>query len=302
MNRFDYNRPNTRERLAARRKARAPRPAPMVIPSVRRAAGLWLTSGRIASLLMLFVSLGGLLYIATAPRFVVRDIRVVGAQTLPAQAIADLSAARGHSIWFVETGAIAERLRSNAYIERADAYLALPDQLTISVAERRPELRWRSGDTLYLLDANGRVLSSDASAPLTDTLVIEDRSHRELRPNDIVDPLALKLGRAVALRLPAELNLTPAVIGWDGDNGIVVTTADSRTIVFGRGERPVVAVVGGPPFLRRRHHLVDVALQRLDVEVGERLSVVEVLTQRTGRGPAEDLEVRLVGPPVLVRP
>jgi cell division protein FtsQ len=187
-------------------------------------------------MLVLIASLGGLLYIATAPRFVVRDIRVLGAQTLPAQVIADMSAARDQSIWFVDTGKIAERLQANAYIERADAYLALPDKLTISVAERRAELRWRSGDKLYLLDASGRVLSSDDSAPLTDTLVIEDRSHRELEPNDMVDPLALKLGRAVALRLPAELHLMPAAIGWDSDNGIVVTTTDSRTIIFGRGE------------------------------------------------------------------
>ncbi len=38
----------------------------------------------------------------------------------------------------------------------------------------------------------------------------------------------------LALRLPAELSLTPASIGWDANNGMIVTTADNRTIIFGR--------------------------------------------------------------------
>jgi cell division septal protein FtsQ len=236
MNRFDYNQPNTRERMAARRKSRSAHAAPAVTPSPRRAAGDWFVSGRVLSLLLLFASLGGLFYLATAPRFTVQDIRVEGAQALNEQAVADMAAARGQSIWFIDTGQIGERLKTNAYIERAEAYVTLPDQLTIAVGERRPELRWRSGGTLYLLDADGRVLSADASAPLTNTLVIEDRTNRQIKPNDTVDPVALKLGRVLALRLPAEVQLQPASIGWDGDNGMVVTTADHRTILFGRSE------------------------------------------------------------------
>ena len=49
-------------------------------------------------------------------------------------------------------------------------------------------------------------------------------------------------------------------------------------------ERPVVAVVGRPPVLRRRHHLDEVLLQRVDVEGLELLGVVEVLAHRIGQG------------------
>jgi cell division protein FtsQ len=236
MNRFDYNQPNTRQRMAARRKARSTHPAPAVTPGPRRAAGDWFASGRIFSLLLLFASLGSLWYVANTPRFTVRDIRVEGAQALSDQAVANMAAARGQSIWLIDAHQISERLKTNAYIEHADVYVTLPDQLMIAVAERRPELRWRSGGALYLLDADGRVLSADASAPLTDTLVIEDRTNRQLQPNDTVDPVALELGRALALRLPAEVDLRPASIGWDGDNGMIVTTSDQRTIIFGRSE------------------------------------------------------------------
>jgi cell division protein FtsQ len=234
MDRFDYNQPNTRERLAARRRSGAARTGPMVIPGPRRALDVWFSSGRIFSLLLLIAALAGLLYIARAPRFTVQDIQVQGAQTLGARDIAELAGARGESIWQVDTGQIVERLQANAYIERAEAFVSLPDRLTIAVDERRPELRWRSGGQLYLLDIDGRVLSIADSASLTNTLVIDDRSNRPLQPNDQVDSTALKLGRVLALRLPTELNLMPSSIGWDSSNGMIVTTADGRTIIFGR--------------------------------------------------------------------
>ncbi len=69
-------------------------------------------------------------------------------------------------------------------------------------------------------------------------------------------------------------------------------------------EAPVVAEVGRPPVLRRRHHVEDVPLQGVDVEVRELRGVVEVVVHRIGPGRVlvENLQVELVRPPVLVRP
>jgi cell division protein FtsQ len=236
MDRFDYNQPNTRERIAARRRSRATRAGSAVRPGPRRAVGSWVASGRIASLLLLIAALGGLLYVATAPRFTVREIAVEGAQAMKSSAIAELSGAQGQSIWLVDTHQIAERLKRSAYIEQARASVALPDRLSIAVTERRPEVRWLSGGTLYLLDGDGRVLDTDTTSPVSNTLVIEDRSNRLLQPNDMVDADALKLGRVLSLRLPAELGLRPAHIGWNLDTKIFITTADNRTIIFGRSD------------------------------------------------------------------
>jgi cell division protein FtsQ len=236
MDRFEYNQPNTRERIAARRRARAARSGSAVRPGPRRAVGSWIASGRLFSLLSLIAALGGLLYIATSPRFTVQQIVVEGAQAMQADAVAELSGAQGRSIWMIDAQQIVDQLKTSAYIEHASATLALPDRLTIAVSERRPEVRWQSGGMLYLLDANGRVLGTDKTAPLTNTLVIEDASNRPLRPNDTVDADALQLGRLLSLRLPAELSLQPARIGWDLDSRIFVTTTDNRTIIFGTSE------------------------------------------------------------------
>lgn len=237
MSDFSYNQPNTRARIAARRKrTNVPRNESGVVPGPRRTAGAWLASGRIISLVVFIGALIGLFYISYSPRFAVSDIRVEGAQALHAEQVAELSGVQGRSIWLVDTEQVVERIQENAYIEQASAYLTLPNRLTIMVEERRPEVRWMLGNTLYLVDASGRVLGADTTAPMTNTLIIEDRSARLLQPNDHVDPDALKLGQTLTLRLPAELNLAPAHIGWSTDTGIVVTTADQKTIVFGQSD------------------------------------------------------------------
>lgn len=236
MEDFDYNRPDTRARIAARRRARSRRNAPAARPGPKRALGDWVASGRVVSLVLLIGALGGLLYVASAPRFAVHTVVVEGGQILDQAKVAELAGADGQSIWLVDTKQIAQRLETNAYIERASASVSLPDRLKIVVNERRPEIRWQSGGNRYLLDADGRVLAADETLPMSNTLIIEDRSNRLLQPNDIVDPDALTLGRMLSLRLPAEFNLQPASISWDQNWKIFVTTADNRQIIFGTSD------------------------------------------------------------------
>ncbi len=235
MDDFGYNQPNTRARIAARRKrSRVPRTESGVLPGPRRAAGQWLASGHAFSLVLLLTSLAGLLYIAFAPQFVIQTVHVNGAQTLSEAEVAELAGATGQSIWLVQTDAIVARIAGSAYVEQASASVALPDVLTINLVERRPELRWQAGNTRFLIDGDGRVLGPDTTATLTNTLIIEDRSGRAIEANDRIDPEVLQLSRLLALRLPGEAGVTPAGISWDPAQGVTIATTDGRTIVFGR--------------------------------------------------------------------
>ena len=67
-------------------------------------------------------------------------------------------------------------------------------------------------------------------------------------------------------------------------------------------ERPVVAVVGRPPLLRGGEDLLDVLLDRVEVEAREGLGVVELFPQRVGLGRVlpQRRQVELIGPPELV--
>lgn len=235
QNDFQYNQPNTRARIAARRNRR--RSAASAMPGPRRALGGWLASGRIASLVLFLVSLGGLIAIAVSPQFVVRTVQIKGVEILDAAEVEEMAGVTGASIWLVQADDVEARIAQSAYVERVEASLTLPDILTINLVERQPDVRWQTGEVRYLVDAEGRVLGPDTSAFVTDTLIIEDRSGAAIEPNDRIDPDVLALVRALALRLPNEAGVTPASVSWDMERGVMVTTADGRTIVFGRKDR-----------------------------------------------------------------
>ena len=208
-----------------------------VRPGAKIVAGSWVTSGRLFSLIVLIVSAASLLYIFTSPEYVVQEIQVEGAQVISQVDVIDLASARNQSIWSVDTQRINEQLLTNAYIEDASSYVTLPNRLVITIDERAPEVRWQVGGNIFLVDADGRVLGNDGTAPLTNTLVIQDRSNQELAPNDHVDTKVMELGQSLALRLPAEVNLTPTEISWHPDTGVVVLSPDQKTIIFGQNDR-----------------------------------------------------------------
>jgi len=67
--------------------------------------------------------------------------------------------------------------------------------------------------------------------------------------------------------------------------------------------RAVIAVVGRPPVHRRGQELLDVALERLEVDLGELGRVVEIRAEGIGRQPVlvEHLHPQAMGIPVLQR-
>ena len=131
----------------------------------------------------------------------------------------------------------------------------------------------------------------------------------QIAPGDL--PAVLLLDRPEqSARLVEARVVGPAVEGGEALSALTATTTAVGDAVRAGGmprhpdeERAVVAVVGRPPVPRRRHHLDEVPLQRVDVEGLELLGVVEVPVHRIGQGGvvAENLQVRLRRPPVLVR-
>lgn len=243
MNDVQYNAPNTRARVAARRARRNGRPAPQggsaVRPGTRQMLGRLLVSGKLASLLLLAASLTALWVLFTSPAYSVAQIEVRGNRALDAEAVAQLSGLRGQSIWFASAAGAAQGLLSSAYVEQAAVELALPDHATVTLVERQPDMRWQLGGVQYLVDSEGKVLEAAREPAQPGTLVIQDTRCNAgacggMQPNDQVDPDALELARRLALRLPEDLQLTPASVGWDIALGVYVTTGGGQTIVFGQ--------------------------------------------------------------------
>lgn len=238
---MDYNAPNTRERVAARRQQRQGRPATpatgsLVQPGLRRRLLGWLATGQLVGALIFLVAGGALAYLLSDPRFSIRQVTVEGNSALSTAEViaqADLS---GRPIWFVEHTRAEANLRQNSYVESVQVQIALPDRATIRIVERRPEVRWLAGGVQYLVDGRGQVIAAAQEPAETDVLVIVDNSHLALKPNEQLDIDALTLARTLALRLPNDLGFTPSQIGWDIGLGVYVRSATNQTIIFGQSE------------------------------------------------------------------
>src|ERR671911_261654 len=132
----------------------------------------------------------------------------------------------------------------------------------------------------------------------------------QIGPGDL--PAVLLLDRPEQpARLVEAYVLGPAVEGGEALTAVAATAPAVGDAVRAGGmprhpdeETPVVAVIGRPPVLRRRHDLEDVALQRVEVEGFELFRIVEVLAHRIGsrRVLVENLQVQLIRPPVPIRP
>lgn len=271
MAQIDYNRPNTRARIEARRKQlrqqggkserrrssivqrfneywqhrdsrrlHIPRRSAAevaqgsrVVARPGRAAVGWLVSGRLFSLLLAAAALCALYYTFNSPQFRVRRITLHGGTMLNAEHVSRLADVQGQSIWFANPTLVAERLRADPFVEKVSVTFELPDTLRVTLVERQPELRWQIGGTQFLVDGRGTVLAAATEPDLT-ALVLVENGMRQLQPGDSVDPDALKLARQLALRLPGELNLTPALLGWDIALGVYVRTPSGQTVIFGQ--------------------------------------------------------------------
>ncbi len=136
------------------------------------------------------------------------------------------------------------------------------------------------------------------------------REHHQVGPGDLPAVLLLDRPEQPARLVEARV-VRPAVEGREallaraGAAAAVLDAVRARAVPRHPDEQwPVVAVVGRPPVLRRRHHRLDVPLQGLEVDGLELLGVVEVLAHGVGHGRVllELPQVQLIRPPVSVRP
>lgn len=230
---FRRHRRYAAERIGAQRPPRSRRRV-LVKPGIRIVVRDWFDSGRLASLLLFVITIAGIAMLFTAQVSTVRHITVTGNTILSEETIARLANIEQTSLWFIDKAAVARNIQRSAYVERVQVDLALPNQVRIDIAERQPEVYWKQGPFLYLVDRHGYVLEQTDVPPRAEAIVIEDTTGVVQQAGDRVDPDAIRLAHALALRLPTELQLTPQRIGWDFGLGVYIVPEEGQTVVFGQ--------------------------------------------------------------------
>ncbi len=256
-----------------RRSGNAPRRRGMVQarPVQQRSLLGYVRNGKLLALLLLLVA-GWLLYATlTSPRYVVQQVRLEGGHALTQTDVATLAGVQGTPIWFVAADDVEARVAQSPYVERVSARVVLPATVLVRVQERQPAMRWQSGNVVYDVAQDGRILATapaesspslaasdvttettvlSATTALSPTasiapqpspvnsnsvVVVDTTPGRTLQPGEYVDPDALEVARRVTLRA-AEFPAPLEQVAWEQNTGVVLRVG-GKTVVIGKSER-----------------------------------------------------------------
>jgi cell division protein FtsQ len=191
----------------------------------------WQTRGaRIISIVILAI-LGWSLYkLFTTRIFFVYDAEIKGNMAISAREIYLASEVDNQSIFWIHPDKVAQKIRALPNIKSALVKVALPARLTIEVTERRPELLWQTGDTVWWIDQEGTVVPPKTN--IDGMLRIIDDDRQPLEVGYQIDPMLVEGAQTLRLLAP-----DVSVIRHTRAQGLIVATPEGWPIYLGDGSQ-----------------------------------------------------------------
>jgi len=216
------------------------------------------TVGRVFLTAAALVVLGGFTMAGLAlARYLERDarFRIAGSSNIQATGLTELSRADlmpvfgediGRNVFFVHLDDRRRALESIPWIEHATVMRVLPDQIRVSVVERKPVAFTQHGQTIGLVDANGVLLAMAAK-----TMAERHYSFPVVTGIDPGDSAESRRARvAVYLRLMAELDANGKHNSEQISEIDLTDPEDARVLMPGQGT-DILVHLGEQNFLER---------------------------------------------------
>jgi cell division protein FtsQ len=220
--------------------------------------------GRVFVGLLVFVLLGGLAASAWFLKtYMGRDarFRIAGAGNIQATGLTEVSRAEmlpifgediGRNVFFVPLAERRKQLEEIPWVEHATVMRLLPDQIRVSVVERKPVAFVREGSQIGLVDASGVLLSMPAGM-----MAQHHYSFPVVTGIDARDPLpARRVRMGVYQRLLAELDANNQHLSEQISEIDLVDPEDARVLMPEQGT-DILAHFGEDRFLERYHRYKD---------------------------------------------
>ena len=207
-----------------------------------RAAKAAFWSHKVGAALLMLVAVWMLRSLLIDPRFAVRDIQVVGAETLDTMQVKEQVNPRyvgGNPSLFLINGAeVAQRVTETAaQVESVAVRCQLPGRVVITVSERQDVLIWESAGRYWWVDLEGMALGPATKRPERGdgqpVILVRDVDGVAVTPEGYIPGVPWEMLRALSEALPAarEYEYTralglvvritgehwPVYLGHDGD-------------------------------------------------------------------------------------
>lgn len=197
--------------------------------SIKPALKFWRVRGPKLVGIALLGLLGWIVYaMFSTPLFFVYGAEIRGNVAVSSREIYSVSDIESQSIFWIRPAQVVDRILTLPNIKSASVSVALPASVTIEVVERRPELLWQTGETVWWVDQEGTIVPPKGNIDGMLRIIDDDR-----QPLDVgyqIDPSIIKGAQSLRILAP-----DVSVIRYSRSQGLTVATPEGWTIYLGNG-------------------------------------------------------------------
>lgn len=228
---FSSRRPirSSATRRAPRRRLNTAAQGTLSAPSVL--GGLWATQRPKILAGILILALAIVLYVFFGTDyFYVFNFNIVGAQYLTTAEVEKAGGVRGYSIFFIDARTVERALAKLPEIKSVNVTTRLPNQVTIEIQERQPQIVWQRGVEIYWIDSEGVFFR--ARTNLSQLPVVSDLDQKVIKLGERAQPDAVAAFWALRGAMPE----SPRTLEWSAARGIAFTDEHGWKIYLGNAD------------------------------------------------------------------
>ena len=217
----------------------------------------------------------GAVVASAALGFVIRDVEVTGRhQTSAEDVLHALGAARGTPTLAVQPLDARTKLQALPWVRSATVERHLPDQLVVSLVERRPMALWQHDNKIVLIDTDGKVVA-DADPGQFDDLLLVVGEDAPAHAQALLDTIGGE----------PELRKQVADAIWIGGRRWNVKLTDGVTIEL--PESNLGEAWSKLASIERGHSLLERNVEKVDLRLSDRVTVTPIVTEKPAAPPAK---------------
>ena len=189
----------------------------------------WQARGAKLSGFLILVGLSWIIYtLFTTPVFFIYSAEVRGNAAVSAREIYAVSGIDSQSVFWINPAEVTQRITALPNIKSASVSMTLPAQVTIEVTERRPELLWETGETIWWVDQEGTIVPPKEN--LENMLRIIDDDRQPLQAGYQIDMDIIRGAQTLRMLAP-----DVSVIRHSRLQGLTVATPEGWPVYLGDG-------------------------------------------------------------------
>lgn len=159
--------------------------------------------------------------------FYVYDLDIAGTRYLTAAEIQKASGIMNYNIFFVDARAVQRALERLPEVKSAQVSTHLPNQVSINIVERKPEITWLRGNETYWVDLDSVAIRARTNLPELPT--IRDLDQTPVKPGQRVNADAINAFWAFR----AAYIDGPRAVEWSAARGLAYTDEHGWKIYLG---------------------------------------------------------------------